>query len=217
MSKPKQLVHIEWSPEFAYAIGLLVTDGSLSKSGRHINFTSKDKALVRTLRACLRTNQNITKKTRGGQTMKKYYQVQIGDVVFYRFLESIGLSQNKTHTIGTVDVPNHLFFDFLRGHFDGDGTFYSYYDPRWKSSFMYYMTFISASKKHLLWLRGRINDLADVKGHLCSPAKSRVSQLRFAKRETEILVKKMYHSPRVPCLGRKHLKIQRALSILTGP
>ena len=35
-------VKTEWSPEFAYAIGLLVTDGSLSKDGRHINFSSMD-------------------------------------------------------------------------------------------------------------------------------------------------------------------------------
>ena len=35
-------IKIEWSPEFAYAIGLIVTDGSLSKDGRHINFSSKD-------------------------------------------------------------------------------------------------------------------------------------------------------------------------------
>lgn len=34
---------ITWSPEIAYAVGLLTTDGSLSIDGRHIDFTSKDK------------------------------------------------------------------------------------------------------------------------------------------------------------------------------
>lgn len=41
--KPMNKVKIKWSPEFAYAIGLLVTDGSLSKDGIHIDFTSNDK------------------------------------------------------------------------------------------------------------------------------------------------------------------------------
>lgn len=40
--KPKGKVKIEWNENFAYAIGLIVTDGSLSIDGRHINFTSKD-------------------------------------------------------------------------------------------------------------------------------------------------------------------------------
>jgi len=33
-----------WSADFAYAVGLLTTDGSLSIDGRHINLTSKRKA-----------------------------------------------------------------------------------------------------------------------------------------------------------------------------
>jgi len=32
-----------WSKELAYVIGLLVTDGCLSKNGRHIDPTSKDR------------------------------------------------------------------------------------------------------------------------------------------------------------------------------
>lgn len=40
--EPKGKVPLEWSPNFAYAIGLLVSDGSLSKDGRHICFVSKD-------------------------------------------------------------------------------------------------------------------------------------------------------------------------------
>jgi len=39
--KPKGNVAISWNPEFAYAIGLLVSDGCLSKDGRHINLTPK--------------------------------------------------------------------------------------------------------------------------------------------------------------------------------
>ena len=44
--KPKGKVKIAWSPQFAYAIGLLVSDGNLSPDGRHINFTTTDVELI---------------------------------------------------------------------------------------------------------------------------------------------------------------------------
>ncbi len=44
--RPLEKINIQWSPELAYAIGLLVADGCLSKDGRHIDFTSKDLELV---------------------------------------------------------------------------------------------------------------------------------------------------------------------------
>ena len=73
---------------------------------------------------------------------------------------SIGLMPNKTKIIGAVKIPNNYFFDFLRGHFDGDGTFYSYWDPRWRSSHMFYVVFASASLKHIIWLQKDPYDLS---------------------------------------------------------
>jgi len=46
-------VKIEWSPKFAYAIGLIATDGNLSQDGRSVNFTSKDEELAMAFKACL--------------------------------------------------------------------------------------------------------------------------------------------------------------------
>jgi len=47
--KPKGKVNIKWSPNFAYAIGLLVTDGNLSPDGYHLNLTSKDLEQIKNL------------------------------------------------------------------------------------------------------------------------------------------------------------------------
>jgi len=33
----------KWTPDLAYAVGLLVTDGNLSGDGRHITLRSKEK------------------------------------------------------------------------------------------------------------------------------------------------------------------------------
>lgn len=213
-AKPKGKVKIEWSPEFAYAIGLITSDGNLSPNGRTINFTSKDLKLVELFQKCLGTKNKVGRKARGGETVKKYYVVQIGDVLFYRFLETIGLTRNKSKTLKNLIIPDQYFFDFLRGHFDGDGTFYSYWDPRWRSSYMFYTEFLSASKQHIDWLREKLNKFLNISGHITTSRRSSVFQLKYAKAESLKLFPKLYYNVRVACLSRKRTKIGKALQLV---
>lgn len=210
--KPLGKVKLTWSPEFSYAIGLLVTDGSLSKDGRHIELTSKDKEQLETFLRCLDISVSITSKYSGSG--KECSRIQFGDVNFYRFLLSIGLMPNKTKIIAAINIPDEYFFDFLRGHFDGDGTFYSYWDSRWKSSFMFYISFVSASKEHIVWIQNTLERLLSVKGHITHNKEGSTLQLKYAKRESVLIIQAMYHVSRVPCLLRKRLKIEKALSIM---
>ncbi len=210
--KPLNKTKIEWSSNFAYAIGLLVTDGNLSKDGRHIDLTSGDREQLENFLKCLNSKNKICFKHSGSN--KKHLRVQLGDVNFYKFLLSIGLMPNKTKIIGEVKIPKKYFFDFLRGHLDGDGSFYSYWDPRWKSSYMFYTTFLSASKKHILWLQKMIFNRLKIKGRINKSANSSVYQLRFAKAESVKILRKIYYKNSVICLSRKKLKIQKALSIV---
>lgn len=214
MGKPQNKVKIKWSPEFAYAIGLITTDGNLSPTGRHINFTSKDHELVKTFMACLRINSKIGKKASGSQKEKKYFVIQIGDINFYKFLLSIGIMPAKSKIIGEIGMPDKYFFDFLRGHLDGDGCFYSYWDPRWKSSFMFYTEFISASKKHIEWLQNKIDQFLNIKGHITKSGRNICYQLKYAKKDSLILLSKMYYKNHSTHLNRKYLKIKKALGII---
>lgn len=212
--KPLGKVKIKWSPEFAYAIGLLTADGNLSPDGRHINFTSKDEELIGVFKKCLNLSNKIGRKARGGGKEKKYYVIQFGDVNFYRFLLSIGLMPKKSKIISEINIPDKYFFDFLRGHFDGDGSFYSYWDPRWRSSFMFYTVFVSASNSHIIWLQKRIFDFLKIKGHFTKSFIKICYQLKYAKRDSLKLLRSMYHAPNIVCLSRKRLKIRKALSII---
>lgn len=209
--KPLNKVKIKWSPKFAYALGLIVTDGSLSIDGRHIEITSKDEEQLKNYLKCLGINTKITIKHSGSG--EKYKRVQFGDVNFYKFLMSIGLMPRKTKIIGSVMMPPDYFFDFLRGHFDGDGTFYSYWDPRWRSSFMFYTEFISASEKHIRWLRKEIFKRLKIKGHITNSNNDSIYQLKYAKSESLKLLSKMYYDKKVVCLSRKRVKIEKALKI----
>ena len=210
--KPAGKVKIQWSSNFAYAIGLLVSDGCLSSSGRHIILTSTDKDQLENYMKALNIKVHIggVKNKHGGAL-----RVQFGDVLFYQFLMSIGLTPNKSKTIGEIKVPRMYFFDFLRGSFDGDGCTYSYWDKRWRSSFMFYTTFVSASERHVTWLQREIFRHLRLHGHMTHGSSRRVlHQLKYAKAESLILLRKMYMPKKALHLSRKRLKIERMLSIV---
>lgn len=209
--RPKNATTTKWSHNLAYAIGLLATDGNMSSDGRHIIFTSKDKKLIDSFKNCLKLNNKIGKKSSGSVKEKKYFIVQFGDVNFYRWCRSIGITPHKSKTIAAIKIPDKYFFDFLRGCFDGDGTSYAYWDKRWHSSYMFYLAICSASPAFIKWLQKKIEKLAKASGHI-SMSKG-IYQLRFAKRETIILFDKMYYKNNLPYLKRKYDKVKDFLKI----
>jgi len=204
-------IKTEWSPQFSYAIGLLATDGNLSPDGRHIDLTSKDEEQLTNFMKCVGVEAKIGYKT-SGFSGKKVPRIQIGDVNFYRFLLGIGLMPNKSKTLSKLLIPDKYFLDFLRGHFDGDGTFYSYWDSRWKNSFMCYTVFLSASKAHIIWLQERLFDILGIKGHVVKSINNPVYNLRYAKQDSLKLLPKLYYDSAIS-LSRKRLKVERALQL----
>src|SRR5213593_2617553 len=120
-----------WSSELAYAIGLIATDGTLSRDGRHLAITSKDRDLLELIRA--------------------YHRMQWSNRVFYDWLRSIGLTPAKTFTLGPVAIPEEYFPDFFRGCIDGDGSVVVYtdrYHAHNNSRYVYkrlYVRLVSAS------------------------------------------------------------------------
>jgi len=212
--RPKGKIKIRWSANFAYAMGLLATDGYLSSDARHIVLVSKDKDQLQNFAKCLGLKDIKIGDHRSG-TNRAAFRLQFGDVIFYRFLENIGLENAKSKTIGKLEIPSGYFFDFLRGVFDGDGYFYSYWDLRWKSSYMFYTGFTSASSDFISWLRREIFNQLKIVGHVTKAKKlNYYYQLKYAKKDSLLILTKMYHSSKVVYLRRKRLKIDRALSII---
>ncbi|HEY4477184.1 MAG TPA: LAGLIDADG family homing endonuclease [Candidatus Paceibacterota bacterium] len=197
-----------WSSDFAYAIGLTTADGNLSLDERHISFVSKDMQLVKDFRKALRITNKIGKKRRGGDQHRKYFYVVFGDVVFYKYLNSIGIHRAKSKTIKKVLVPNAWFADFLRGLFDGDGTFYTFRDARWPRSLGYQISFASASKVFIRWLKYRVGGLYNVKGFIRKG--DGVYNLRYVKRDSGLIASAMYRKDKILFLKRKRSKIEDA-------
>ena len=204
----------KWTPALAYAIGLLVTDGNLSKDGRHITMTSVDKSLLKTFKLCLKIKNKITPSYNNGYSKRVCYRVQFSDVQLYNWFLDIGITPAKTHTIGALNIPKNVFRDFLRGHLDGDGYIQNYTDnyniykgKRYINNRIY-TRFISASETHIRWLYKMIKKCLSVKGALLFKKplqKNRVPmwEIKFAKYDSLKLFKWFYYKKDLPALARK--------------
>jgi hypothetical protein len=197
-----------WTRERAYAIGLLATDGNLSKDGRHLTVTSADPDLLGVLRACLAHQANVRRVGSRGRC----YRVQWSDRRLYEWVEGIGLSPAKSRTIGALRIPDEYFADFARGCIDGDGSIVVYVD-RYHSDkdvrYVYerlYVTLVSASRPFVDWFRASLLRFVGIRGSI-SERMSRAGRpywvLRYARRESSRLLPWIYYAPSIPCLARK--------------
>lgn len=210
--KPKGNVLIKWSPEFAYAIGLIVADGCVQKDGRHIDFTSVDRNLAVAFRDCL--NLRVPVKPKRSGSGRRSYHIQFSDVLFHSYLQTIGITPAKSKAIGAVLVPSELFSDFTRGYFDGDGSTYGYPDPVYPRSYRFCVSFTAASEPFLTWLQHQLNIRAGVKGYLCRNRNNSYVQLKYGKHDSLALCGYMYANPASPRLKRKYLKIIHSARII---
>ncbi len=186
----------------------MTTDGCLSPDGRHLTFTSCDEQLIRTFKKILKLKNKI------GKTDTQALRLQFGDIQFYKWLLSIGLTPAKSHTISKIYIPKEFFRDFIRGHLDGDGNITVYidrYNTYKNPKYVYKRLFIrlvSASKEHILWLQENIFNNFGIKGRIhktkiIPPSKVPIYILKFMKKESQKFLKEIYYKKSLPCLDRK--------------
>ena len=188
-----------------YTVGLIATDGNLSKNGRHINITSKDEEHMLMVRKALMLKNKLTKKSRGGAKIKEYSFLQFGDVKFYKFLLFIGLTPKKSLILKEIKVPKIYFADFLRGVIDGDGSIHTWIHPTNKNE-QWALRIFSASEKFVQWLQLEIKSLFGAEGkiHISKRAKnSTLYQLKFGKFATKQILFECYNTN---CLALKRKK-----------
>ena len=198
-----------WTSNFAYAVGLIASDGHLYKDGRHIAMTSKDIELINNFATALSLNNKISAMGSGRENHKPYFRIVFSHRKLHQYLETIGITPAKSHTISKVKVPEKYFADFLRGLFDGDGSFYSYYDKRWKNSLVYQIAFYSASYQFISWLKFELSKKYGTKGFIRKG--DGVWALRFVKQDTRKLQQVMYYNANVLLLKRKYIKIYNTI------
>lgn len=89
------------------------------------------------------------------------------------------------------------------------------WDKRWKSGFIFYLGFVSASRRFIDWLQRQLQSHLAVYGYITTARKKDYYyQLKYAKEESLKILKRMYYSDKVVCLPRKYLKIKKMLAIV---
>ena len=199
-----------WTPHLAYAVGLIATDGNLSKKPGRIAIMSNDTDLLELVRRRLRLNTDI-RPHRGGYGTRCHH-LAWSDRRLYDWLANVGLTPAKSLTLGPLAVPDEYFADFFRGCVDGDGSIVSYIDRyhTFKSaSYVYtrlYVSIVSASVRFIEWLRACVQRLVNVAGHVDvrrSGGRHDIWRLRYAKRESLAVLRWIYYTHDVMCLIRK--------------
>jgi hypothetical protein len=203
----------QWSPSIAYSVGLITSDGTLSKDGRHIDLTSTDREQLINFCDAIQKQVPITKKNlKQPIGWKCAFRVQFSDVGYYDFLISAGLMPNKSKILKEIRIPSLYWEHFLRGLFDGDGCITGGYDKRWKSSFSFVLSIASASKAFLETVQANNIRYFGVAGGSISKGKN-VYRLAYGKRDTRIISHFMYRHSENLHLKRKREKLEGFLKL----
>ncbi len=198
-----------------YTIGLIATDGNLSSSGRHINITSKDTGHLKLIRHVLGLTNKIGVKVGGTGSICSI--LQFGDVNFYKFLENIGLTKNKSRTLRPLKIPEKYFKDFLRGVIDGDGNIQETVHTG-NGNIQWVLRIVSASPHFLPWLENVIKKAFGVDGRFHvnkSPGRNPLYILKYGKFAAKIILRGCYYKNAL-AMERKLKKAQKCIQSKNG-
>lgn len=192
-----------------YLVGLIASDGCLYNDGRHLNIVSAERDFLEEVKfLCLIPQRIGTKLSKDG---RRAYQIQIGSVVFYRYLCSIGLMPNKSKILGPIAVPERYFCEFLRGVIDGDGCLRRWIHPT-NHREQWSVRIYSAAHDFITWLQRKIEDQLGAYGKIFR-GKSGCYALKFGKMAGIRIARKCYiETSSLLFLHRKYC-LARALAL----
>jgi len=129
---PQQYFHINesffnsWSRKMAYILGLIVTDGCISKTGA-VSLCMNEKELLDKIKQAMNSEHKITlSKSQKGLYIYKFAREKLVED-----LRNLGILPKKSLDIKFPQIPDIYLVDFIRGIFDGDGSVF--FDPRSKN------------------------------------------------------------------------------------
>jgi len=108
-----------WSPEMAYVLGLIITDGCISRTGR-VSLSMNDNELLEKVKKVMGSEHKIEPS----KHQKGLYYFHFAREKLVEDLRKFGIFPRKSLTVKFPDVPQDFLTHFIRGVFDGDGTVY---------------------------------------------------------------------------------------------
>lgn len=173
------------SEEKSYWLGFLYADGYIRerKSGNslELKLSIKDKAHLELFRECVGSNHLIKEFTNKVKYKNGISESEICHLAIYskKIVNSIkkhGMGSRKTFTIGSPPIEDKYLRHFIRGYFDGDGSFSYKYKEYSKTQI------VSASKEFQTFIINTLNDIG-IKINLYSEIKlqiqNKIDNLKF--------------------------------------
>jgi len=127
--KINELFFKSWSPEMAYVLGVIYSDGNLSsaKNIYRVTVSQKEPELLVKILSLMDCNAKLHFKRKlyyGDLVSGSLYWFTIAVKSVYADLVKLGLTPNKSLTVGFPEVPTEYARHFIRGCWDGDGSVY---------------------------------------------------------------------------------------------
>ena len=109
------------TPDKAYFLGLMCSDGSISNDKFYIKLTDED--ILQKFKMYLQYEGFIKFKENHklNPNWKNCYILTVSSKKLVSALCSFGCTPNKTRTLQLPQLSKHLYRHFIRGFFDGDG------------------------------------------------------------------------------------------------
>lgn len=113
------------NPDKSYWLGVISSDGSITKSGYGMSLVSKDRELIERFKISIGSEHKISEiHTFDKRTNKTYHGfcIQITSKDFTNNIIDKGITSNKSYISDFPKIDKSLYNDFIRGLFDGDGS-----------------------------------------------------------------------------------------------
>jgi len=119
-----------WTPEMAYVLGLVFTDGNLTKKRKFKNgiivpsrfsISQKEPEILEKVLQLMNSKVKIY-KTHNKLTKSYIHSIYLESESIYNDLNALGLHPNKSRTITFPSIPLIYARHFIRGCWDGDGS-----------------------------------------------------------------------------------------------
>lgn len=199
------------SAEKSYWLGFIAADGNVCKNKLSIELNIKDEDHLIRMLNCLDTSRPLYYREKNGH---KSVRIEIRNSKIVKDLEKYNIIPNKTHNLEFPIILNPKYYkDYIRGFFDGDGTyvFYSKYSYR-KDRRKYYnritceISCVCKSKEFLNQI-SKILKLENVENKIYYNKRDDLNYLRFTGiKKSKDFIKYIYYDNCI-MLSRKREKL----------
>lgn len=108
------------TPEKAYWLGWLASDGYVSEKEYQIRLSLIDKEIIENFKKSLKTDYKIT-TVKFTENSKIQYRITINSKYMIESLKKLGIVNKKSYKTCIPNIPKEFIPYFLRGYFEGDG------------------------------------------------------------------------------------------------